>query len=198
MEHLEVINHREAILFLEEMINNNEPLTEWNIKSIHALILKEIDNQNAGRYRMENMVIGGAVHIPPKHFEIYSLMQNLILEYNEEWKSYHPVLRATLLHGEFVKIHPFIDGNGRTSRLLLNFELMKNGYTPIIIKNTGHSIIMRWIMPIPQWIMVLFLSSLLSWWLNLNRCGCRCLNRKCRCLNTRSVNHANCTDQETC
>lgn len=139
VEHLEVINHRVAILFLEEMINNNEPLSEWNIKSIHALILKEIDNHNAGRYRMENVVIGGAIHIPPKHYEIHSLMQKLILEYNEEWKSYHPVLRAVLLHGEFVKIHPFIDGNGRTSRLLLNFELMKNGYPPIIIKKENRA-----------------------------------------------------------
>ncbi|WP_313340165.1 Fic family protein [Sedimentibacter sp.] len=61
-------------------------------------------------------------------------MQKLIAEYQSDWKDYHPVVRATLLHGEFVKIHPFIDGNGRTARLILNFELMKNGYTPIIIK----------------------------------------------------------------
>ncbi|MDF2858644.1 MAG: hypothetical protein K0Q87_4495 [Neobacillus sp.] len=139
VEHLEAINHKEAILFLEELIGNNEPLSEWNIKNIHALILKEIDNQNAGMYRMENVVIGGAVHIPPKHYEINSLMQNLIQEYKEEWKSYHPIVRATLLHGEFVKIHPFVDGNGRTSRLLLNFELLKNGYTPIIIKKENRA-----------------------------------------------------------
>ncbi len=139
VEHLEAINHREAILYLEEIISHNEPLSEWNIKNIHALILKEIDNQNAGRYRMENVVIGGAIHIPPKHYEISSLMQNLILEYKEEWQSYHPIVRATLLHGEFVKIHPFIDGNGRTSRLLLNFELMKNGYPPIIIKKENRA-----------------------------------------------------------
>jgi Fic family protein len=139
VEHLEAINHREAILFLEELIGNNESLSEWNIKSIHGLILKEIDNQNAGKYRTENVVIGGAVHIPPKHYEIDLLMQNLIMEYKEEWQSFHPVLRATLLHGEFVKIHPFVDGNGRTSRLLLNFELMKNGYTPIIIKKENRS-----------------------------------------------------------
>ncbi len=62
-------------------------------------------------------------------------MQKLMAEYTYEWRAFHPVIRATLLHGEFVKIHPFIDGNGRTSRLLLNFELMKNGYPPIIIKN---------------------------------------------------------------
>lgn len=52
---------------------------------------------------------------------------------------YHPVVRATLLHGEFVKIHPFIDGNEKTSRLLLNFELIKSGYTPIIIKNENRA-----------------------------------------------------------
>lgn len=134
VEHLEAINHREAILFVEELISNKEPLSEWNIKNIHALILKEIDNNNAGRYRTENVVISGAKHIPPKYYHVGDLMQKLIAEYQNEWKVYHPVLRATLLHGEFVKLHPFIDGNGRTSRLLLNFELMKNGYTPIIIK----------------------------------------------------------------
>jgi Fic family protein len=134
-EHLEAINHREAILFVEDLIAQKEPLSEWNIKNIHALILKEIDNANAGKYRTENVVISGAKHIPPKHYEIGDLMQKLIAEYQNEWKEFHPVVRAMLIHGEFVKIHPFIDGNGRTSRLLLNFELMKNGYPPIIIKN---------------------------------------------------------------
>ena len=62
-------------------------------------------------------------------------MQKLMVESQKEWKAFHPIIRATLIHGEFVKIHPFIDGNGRASRLLLNFELMKNGYPPIIIKN---------------------------------------------------------------
>ncbi|WP_242945364.1 Fic family protein [Alkalibacter saccharofermentans] len=134
-EHLEAINHREAILFVEDLIANKEPLSEWNIKNIHALIIKEIDNTNAGKYRTENVVISGARHMPPKHYEVGDLMQKLIAEYQKEWKEFHPIVRATLIHGEFVKIHPFIDGNGRTSRLLLNFELMKNGYPPIIIKN---------------------------------------------------------------
>lgn len=135
VEHLETINHREAILFVEDLITNKESLSEWNIKNIHALILKEIDNINAGKYRSENVVISGAKHIPPKYYEIGDLMQKLMAEYQNEWNDYHPVVRAILLHGEFVKVHPFIDGNGRTSRLLLNFELMKNGYPPIIIKN---------------------------------------------------------------
>lgn len=135
VEHLETINHREAILFIEDLVSNKEEITEWNLKNIHALILKEIDNLNAGKYRTENVLISGAKHIPPKHFEVRYLIQKLVAEYQNQWSEYHPVVRATLLHGEFVKIHPFIDGNGRTARILLNFELMKNGYTPIIIKN---------------------------------------------------------------
>ncbi len=135
VEHLEAMNHRQAILFVEDLIANKELLSEWNIKNIHALILKQIDNTNAGKYRIENVVISGAKHTPPKHYEVGDLMQRLIAEYQNEWKVFHPVVRATLLHGEFVKIHPFLDGNGRTSRLLLNFELIKNGYPPIIIKN---------------------------------------------------------------
>jgi Fic family protein len=135
IEHLETINHKEAILFIEDLIGDEEQLTEWNLKNIHTLILKEIDNDNAGRYRSENVMISGAKHIPPKHYELDYLMQKLMKEYQKEWNEYHPVIKATLLHGEFVKIHPFVDGNGRTARLLLNFELMKYGYTPIIIKN---------------------------------------------------------------
>lgn len=135
VEHLETINHREAILFVQDLINRNEKLTEWNLKGIHSLILEGIDNVNSGKYRKENVIIGGAKHIPPKHYELNDLMQRLFIEYEEEWRDYHPIVKATLLHGEFVKIHPFVDGNGRTARLLLNFELMKHGYTPIIIKN---------------------------------------------------------------
>lgn len=135
VEHLETINHREAIWFVEDLIASKEELTEWNLKNIHALILRGIDHSNAGRYRNENVLISGAKHIPPKHFEVDYMMEKLIKEYGQDWKDLHPVVKATLLHGEFVKVHPFIDGNGRTARLLLNFELMKNGYTPIIIKN---------------------------------------------------------------
>jgi len=134
-EHLEAINHRQAILFIEALIANEEPLSEWNIRNIHSLILRGIEHANAGKYRSENVLISGAKHIPPKFFIVGELMQRLIAEYQNQWKAFHPVVKATLLHGEFVKIHPFIDGNGRTARLLLNFELMKNGYPPIIIKN---------------------------------------------------------------
>ena len=132
-EHLEAINHEKAILFLDDLVKDNEPISEWNIKNIHQLILKNIDNENAGRYRKENVTIKGATHIPPDYLKVPELMEKLILTYNT-WSEYHPIIQAALLHGELVKIHPFVDGNGRTSRLLMNLVLMNNGYNPVIIK----------------------------------------------------------------
>lgn len=133
-EHLEVINHKDAILFLEELVKSNELLSEWQIKNIHQLVLKNIDDENAGRYRNENVIISGAKHRPPEYYLIKDQMEQLVGDCNGHWQNFHPIERATLLHGEFVKIHPFVDGNGRTARLLLNFELMKKGYPPVIIK----------------------------------------------------------------
>jgi len=133
-EHLEAINHNEAINFLEELINDTNELTEIDIKNIHAIVLKGIDNENAGKYRTENVIISGATHIPPESILVPELMEKLIYRYDEWKEKYHPLVVSALLHAEFVKIHPFIDGNGRTARLLMNFEAMKNGYPPIIIK----------------------------------------------------------------
>jgi Fic family protein len=133
-EHLEVMNHKDAILYLEELVKNEEQLSEWTIKNLHCLILKKIDDNNAGKYRGENVLISGARHRPPEHFLVKENMERLVESYSGAWQKLHPVERASLLHGEFVKIHPFIDGNGRTARLLMNFELMKSGYPPTIIK----------------------------------------------------------------
>ncbi|MEA1961420.1 MAG: Fic family protein [Bacillota bacterium] len=133
-EHLEVINHKDAIVYLEELVKNNTGLSEWDIKNIHRLVLKRINDDNAGVYRTENVIISGARHRPPQHFLIKEQMEKLIERYNTEWQRFHPIERAAMLHGEFVKIHPFVDGNGRTARLLLNFALMKAGFPPVIIK----------------------------------------------------------------
>ena len=132
-EHLEAINHEKAILYLDDLVKDKQPITEWNIKNIHQLILKEIDNENAGRYRKENVTIKGATHIPPDFVKIPELMEKLILNY-ETWNKYHLIIKSALLHGELVKIHPFVDGNGRTSRLIMNLDLMNHGYNPVIIK----------------------------------------------------------------
>ena len=132
-EHLETINHEKAILFLDDLVKDKDSITEWNIRNIHGLILRDIDNENAGKYRRENVTIKGAKHLPPDFVKVPELMEKLILNY-KSWSKYHPLVRAALLHGELVKIHPFIDGNGRTSRIMMNLSLMNNGYNPIIIK----------------------------------------------------------------
>ena len=111
-----------------------ESLSEWQIRSIHQLILQKIDDSNAGRYRDQNVVISGARHSPPDFLQVPGEMQRFMEWYEKEGPGYHPVERAALVHSFFVKIHPFVDGNGRTARLLMNFELMKDGYVPVVIR----------------------------------------------------------------
>ena len=132
-DHLEAINHEYAIEYLEALSKDKAEVSEWNIKNLHQLILKGIDDDNAGKYRKINVLISGADHRPPDYLLVPELMERLIIRYNN-WNKFHPIVRATLLHGELVKIHPFIDGNGRLSRLIMNLDLMRNGYVPVIIK----------------------------------------------------------------
>ena len=131
-EHFEAINHKEAIDYVEAIIHDQQPLSEHVIKSIHQLILKNIDPPNAGIYRTENVLIAGANHKPPEHLHIAEQMTALMTQYQQF--NGHAIERATWLHSDFVRIHPFVDGNGRTARLLMNLDLMKSGFQPIIIK----------------------------------------------------------------
>ena len=132
-EHFEAINHRDAILYVEDIINKQEPFSEWQIRNIHQLILKNIDDENAGRYRQQNVLISGATTNPPDHTLLNEKMAQFIDWYNAEAHNLHPVERAAKVHADFVGIHPFVDGNGRTSRLLMNLELLKAGYPPCVI-----------------------------------------------------------------
>ncbi|BCD99222.1 Fic family protein [Marinagarivorans cellulosilyticus] len=131
-EHFEAINHKEAIDFVEDIVSQKDPLSESLIKSIHHLVLKQIDDKNAGAYRKQNVLISGAEHRPPEHFKVPDEIQQLVESYNNS--NLHPLESAARLHVDFVKIHPFIDGNGRTARLLMNFELMRNGLLPVVIQ----------------------------------------------------------------
>ena len=133
-EHFEAISHKEAILFIEALVQRGEMLNELDIKSIHALILKNIDNDNAGKYRQHNVLISGAEHRPVTAIEVPSKMQAFITWYKTAAMQMHPVERAARVHVDFVGIHPFVDGNGRTSRLLMNLELMKSGFPPAVLK----------------------------------------------------------------
>ena len=132
-DHLEAVNHRDAILLLEDFVQKAEPLSEWMIKSLHHLILKGLDDENAGRYRTVNVRIAGASHLPPDQVMVPELMERFIAWYRDEAMALHPVERAARVHSDFVKIHPFVDGNGRTSRLLMNLELMKAGYPAAVL-----------------------------------------------------------------
>lgn len=133
-EHLEAINHNKAVQYLYQIIKNKENISEWQIKQIHTLILKNIDQKNAGSYRKENVLIAGAEYTPPDYITVLDKMKILVQNYKEKWSKLHPVERSAKLHIEFVKIHPFVDGNGRTARLIQNLELMKKGFPPIVIK----------------------------------------------------------------
>ena len=130
-EHLEAINHKEAIEYIEESLK--EPLTQGLIKNIHGIVLKGIDDKNAGTYRKVNVHISGAKHTPPEFVHVQEEMDKFENWYNTKAKDIHPVLRSAMVHTEFVGIHPFIDGNGRTARLLMNIELLKAGYPPVVI-----------------------------------------------------------------
>lgn len=132
-EHLEAINHRDALVYVEDIVSAQEPLSEWQIKNIHRLVLKGIDDQEAGRYRRENVVIAGASTTPPSFLHVEEEMRGVMTWWGSS-QHMHPVERAAHLHTRFVEIHPFADGNGRTGRLLLNLELLKAGYPPAIIR----------------------------------------------------------------
>jgi Fic family protein len=130
VEHLEAINHARAYDFVISGIENNSTLTERFIMDIQGIILENIDNKNSGRYRNMQVRISGSSTILPNYQKVPTLMEKFI----EELKQIEtPILQSLFAHYAIVTIHPFSDGNGRTARLVANFILMKNGYSPIII-----------------------------------------------------------------
>jgi len=139
-EHLEAINHVEAIGFVKEMAAGTLPITEGMIRDIHAIVLRSIDKDNAGRYRTVPVMISGSKYLPPQPWLIAPQMEAFMAEYNRmEAEGVHPVLVAAYLHEELVRIHPFIDGNGRTSRLLMNLYLLRHGYPIVSLKGDNDS-----------------------------------------------------------
>ncbi len=131
-DHLEVIGHKEAYLFIEELVKDKTGLSEKVIKDIHSLVLME-QRENRGVYRRLPVMIMGAVHTPPQPYMVPVKMEQLLNEYTQNTNE-HIVKKVAKFHLDFEAIHPFIDGNGRTGRLILNLELMKHGFPPINIK----------------------------------------------------------------
>lgn len=137
-EHLEAINHAEAIDYIKDIARKDIEISERTIKEIHSLILHGIDRENAGKYRMVPVMISGSTHMPPQPYLIEKQMEDFIIRFQQmEKEKVHPVLIAAYLHDELVRIHPFIDGNGRTSRLLMNLYLLRNGYTLVTLKGSN-------------------------------------------------------------
>jgi len=134
-EHLEAINHKHAIDFVEALAAKAEPITEHNIRQIHALVLRTIDDESAGSYRKAQVYITGSTYVPPAAIEVPPLMQELVAWLNStEATQLHPVVRAALAHFRLVHIHPFVDGNGRVARLLMNLILLREGFPPAVIR----------------------------------------------------------------
>ena len=132
-DHLEAVGHRDAFFYVQQIINDKILFSERVIKEIHSLVLMDQPNDK-GTYRRIPVRIMGAYHEPPQPYLVPIQMEQLVLEF--ETYKIHPIESIALFHLKFEGIHPFIDGNGRTGRLIINFSLMQNGYPPINVKFT--------------------------------------------------------------
>lgn len=132
-DHMEAVGHKEAFDYVSELVKENVPISESVIKQIHFLVLVD-KKDDRGVYRRIPVRIMGAQHEPVQPYLIEPKMEQLLRDFAES--SEHIVTKLARFHIEFEGIHPFIDGNGRTGRLLVNLELMKAGYPPIDIKFT--------------------------------------------------------------
>lgn len=135
-DHLEAKNHKEALDYLYELIEqgSSHTISEHLIRSLHSLVIQEIDPKIAGQYRIVDVFITGTDHIPPSALDVPSRMQELILWARANYRKMHVVDFAALFHHKFVHIHPFQDGNGRVGRLLMNVFLMQAGFPLAIIQ----------------------------------------------------------------
>jgi len=133
-EHLEAINHQEAIAYIKHLMEKNTSLNEREVLAIHNLILRGINPEDAGRYRRVQVMIKGSSHMPPQPFLVSKEMEDFFIWYETNKNGLHPIILAAELHERIVTIHPFIDGNGRTSRLIMNLILLQHGYVIANIK----------------------------------------------------------------
>lgn len=127
----EVVNHNKAFAYTKELVAKGITLTENIIKDIHAILMENI--LTGGVYRNVAVRITGAAHKPPLPSEMFIQIKDFFAALPEKGAIMNTVQLAAYTHAEFVKIHPFEDGNGRTSRLIMNYQLMLNGFLPVSI-----------------------------------------------------------------
>ena len=128
----EVVNHKKAYRYVKKCIAEGKVLDEHIVKDIHAILTENI--MVGGVYRNQEVRISGAGHTPPAGNDMYVQIKNFYADLAWKKESMDPVAYAAWTHAEFVRIHPFIDGNGRTSRLLMNYQLMAAGFLPVSIE----------------------------------------------------------------
>jgi Fic family protein len=126
----EVVNHKKAYGYVKKCIAENKPLTESIVKDLHAILTENIIV--GGIYRNQEVRISGAGFTTPAGNEMYTQIKGFYenLKYKSEL---NPIELVAWTHAEFVRIHPFIDGNGRTSRLLMNYQLLSQGFLPVSV-----------------------------------------------------------------
>ena len=127
----EVVNHKNAYRYVKRCIAECKPLSETIIKDIHAILTENIII--GGIYRNQEVRISGAGHTPPAGNEMYRQIKDFYADLDWKKKALNPIEYAAWTHAEFVRIHPFIDGNGRTSRLIMNYQLMGAKFLPVSI-----------------------------------------------------------------
>lgn len=132
-DHLEVVGYKEAFEYIEQLAKEDKPLTEYDICSIHALVLAH-RKEDCGQFRRVPVRIAGALTEPAQPYMIEPLINELLEDLQSKYKNMHIVEMAALFHLRFESIHPFIDGNGRTGRLLMNLQLIRAGLPPINVK----------------------------------------------------------------
>ena len=133
-EHLEAINHQEAIEYVKDLVQRKVSINERELLVIHNMILRGIMPEYAGKYRNIQVMIKGSAHMPPLPFLVPKKMEEYFEWYQINRNKLHPVVLAAEMHERLVTIHPFVDGNGRTSRLIMNLILLKHGFVIANIK----------------------------------------------------------------
>ena len=132
-DHLEVVGYRDAFEYVEQLAREQVPLTDYQIRAIHSLVLAD-RKEDRGRWRRVPVSIAGALTKPVQPYEIEPMIGSLLADQGTVYQKLHPVEQVAWFHLRFESIHPFIDGNGRTGRLLMNLQLIKAGFPPINVK----------------------------------------------------------------
>lgn len=127
-EHLEARNHPDAINYVENIAQTGTPINQDDILRVHALLMRGIDDRNAGKYRTGQVRVAGATFMPSSAQKIPAMISELLQTLDQNPDELRPIEFAAFFHHKFVYIHPFLDGNGRTARLLTNVILTRNGY----------------------------------------------------------------------